>query len=170
MQVIVYSTGAVGCAVVTPAPGQDINAVAERDVPTDVASLILDDSALPSGSSPLAWVLGDGKITVDAATLARITAPPVPDVISDRQFFQQLAIDGDITQDEALAAVQTGTLPDKLAAVIAALPASQQFAAKMLCCGATEFRRSNPVVSVLGQALGKDAAALDAIWIAAAVL
>jgi len=99
-----------------------------------------------------------------------LPAPPVPEAISDRQFFQQLAVDGDISQDDALAAVQTGTLPKKLSNAIGELPASQQFSAKMLVCGATEFHRSNPMVPVLGQALGKDAVALDALWSAASAL
>ncbi len=98
------------------------------------------------------------------------STPVVPEAISDRQFFQQLAIDGDISEDEALAAVQTGTLPKKLADAIASLPEDQRFAARMLVCGATTFLRSNAIVPALGEALEKDAAALDALWIAAAAL
>ena len=39
---------------------------------------------------------------------------PVPDIISDRQFFQQLAILGLINEAEALAAVGPGTMPATL--------------------------------------------------------
>ena len=36
-------------------------------------------------------------------------------IISDRQFYQALAMKGLVTKDEALAAVQTGTIPQALA-------------------------------------------------------
>ena len=127
---------------------------------------LLADCAEVADDVEQGWVTQDGGKTFSAPP-----APPpvvvVPDIISDRQFFQQLAINGDIDQDEALAAVQTGTLPEKLADAIGALPADQQFPAHMLICGATEFHRTNPIVALLGAALGKDATALDAIWIAA---
>lgn len=97
-------------------------------------------------------------------------AQSAPQIISDRQFFQQLAVDGDITQDEALAAVTTGELPKKLSDVIAKLPTESQFAARMLASGATQFERTNSMVAVLGKALGKDAAALDAVWLNASKL
>jgi hypothetical protein len=98
--------------------------------------------------------------------------PPaaVPETISDRQFFQQLAIEGKITQDEALAAVQTGVLPAAIATLVAKLPTDQQFAARMLLCGATSFQRSSAIVPVLAQLYGMSAAALDALWTAAAAL
>lgn len=69
MQVIVYATGAVGCAVMTPAPGHDIEDVAARDVPAGAAAAILDDSALPTGAPSSAWILAEGKISVDQAVL-----------------------------------------------------------------------------------------------------
>lgn len=108
----------------------------------------------------------------DKETFSEAPPPvrPVPDTISDRQFFQQLATDGDITEDEALAAVTVGSMPQKLSDAVASLPAAQQFPAKMLICGATQFQRSNKMVPLLGQALGKDAAALDTIWTAASEL
>lgn len=95
---------------------------------------------------------------------------PVPEVISDRQFFQQLAIDGLITQAEALAAVKVGTVPAAMQTFINALPADQQFNANMVLAGATEFRRSNQLVSTFGAAQGMTSDQIDALWIAAAAL
>ncbi|KMO43131.1 hypothetical protein VQ03_09290, partial [Methylobacterium tarhaniae] len=107
-----------------------------------------------------------------AAQLAALQAAPaaVLPAVSDRQFFQSLAAAGTISQDEALAAVMTGTLPARIEAAVAGLPAAEQFAARMLLSGATAFERSHPMVAQLGAALGYDAAALDALWRQAAAL
>ncbi|WP_162596312.1 hypothetical protein [Methylobacterium sp. 17Sr1-1] len=103
-----------------------------------------------------------------AQLAAREAAPAGP--VSDRQFFQALAEAGSITRDEALAAVMTGTLPVRIAAAVAGLPAAEQFAARMMLSGATTFERGHPMVARLGAALGYDAAALDALWSAASAL
>ena len=67
----------------------------------------------------------------DAAPLE--SAPRVPGVISDRQFFQALALPPYevITQEEALAAVRTGAIPTAMQAMSDALPAEAQFSATM---------------------------------------
>lgn len=96
--------------------------------------------------------------------------PPVPEIISDRQFFQQLAVQGVITQAEALAAVKTGTIPTALQNLISALPADQQFGATMIVSGATTFNRSHALTIAIGQAYGWTAAQMDALWMAAAAL
>lgn len=95
---------------------------------------------------------------------------PVPEVISDRQFFQQLAIMNVITQDEAVAAVATGTIPPAMATLIDALPADEQFDARMKLCGAVEFHRSEPLVETLGGAIGWTDEQIDDLWRAAAQL
>lgn len=97
-------------------------------------------------------------------------AVPVPDVISDRQCFQQLAAMDKITQDEALAAVSTGALPKAVSDGIAGLPAAQQFPAQMLICGATEFHRQHPMVPVFLGFFGLGEADRDPLWTAAAAL
>lgn len=96
--------------------------------------------------------------------------PFVPQIISDRQFFQQLAVQGVITDDEALAAVGPGTLPAALSKLIDGLPSDQQFPAKMLLVGAVQFDRKHPMVAVLGQAFGWSDAQLDSLWTNAAAL
>lgn len=97
--------------------------------------------------------------------------PPVPETISDRQFFQQAAIAGLITQAEALAAVQTGTVPAVLMNVINALPdAMQKFAAEMMLAGATQFNRHHPLTEAVGAALSWTPEQIDQFFIAAAAL
>ncbi|MEN3236442.1 MULTISPECIES: hypothetical protein [Methylobacterium] len=107
-----------------------------------------------------------------AGQLAAREAPAadVLPAISDRQFFQALAQAGAITADEALAAVMTGRLPAAIEAAVSALPEAERFAARMLLSGATAFERGHPMVARLGAAIGYDAAALDALWQAAAAL
>lgn len=96
--------------------------------------------------------------------------PPVPQVISDRQFFQQLAVLGHITQAEALDAVGPGILPASMLALIAQLPAEHQFGAQITLTGATAFERRHPLTDVLGGMYGMDSAALDQLWRDASVL
>ena len=93
-----------------------------------------------------------------------LVLPIVP--VSDRQFAQVLAIDGKITQDEALAWAARGDLPDALENAIAQLPEAggQRFAARMLLSAATSYDRAHPLVGMLGGLLGYDTAALDDLW------
>lgn len=94
----------------------------------------------------------------------------VPDEISDRQFFQQMAIEGRITQQEALDAVGSGIIPAAMDVLVEQLPSSQRFAARMLIRGATTFRRAHPVTELIGQLYGMTAEQIDATWRAAAKL
>lgn len=91
-------------------------------------------------------------------------SPPVPASISDRQFFQQLALAGHITEAEAIAAVATGTIPAAMEELVQQLPAGSQFAARMLLSGATSFERAHPLTATLGAMYGMDGAALDQFW------
>jgi len=61
----------------------------------------------------------------------------------------------------------------KLSAVtdaIAALPSPQREAAEIEWSDATSYERSSPFVAMLGEKVGLDAAALDALFIAASAL
>lgn len=95
---------------------------------------------------------------------------PVPDEISRRQFFQQMAVAGLISQTEAIAAVKAGEIPAALMAFVTSLPAEVQFAAEMLIIGATTFHRSHPLVEAFGTLQGLSSAQVDDLWRAAAVL
>lgn len=99
-----------------------------------------------------------------------IPASPVPQVISDRQFFQQLAVVGICTQQEALDAVKTGTVPSAMAAIVAQMPSDQQFGANMIISGATQFVRNHPMTVAIGTAYGWTSDQIDQFFIAASSL
>jgi hypothetical protein len=118
-------------------------------------------------------IWNDGEIIeVDEATLDPRPDPQPQFVapISDRQFFQQLALDGKITEAEAVAAVATGTIPTGLQTVINTLPAPDQFAARMFLQGATTFERHHPMTLTLAALMGWNASMLDVLWSNAAAL
>lgn len=95
---------------------------------------------------------------------------PVPEEISDRQFFQQLALMQVITQEEALNAVKTGAIPAMLATYIDTLPNDTQFPAKMLVSGAVTFRRHHPMTLALAAGMGWTNDQVDDLWRAASIL
>jgi hypothetical protein len=97
-----------------------------------------------------------------------LPAPLMP--LSRRQFFQIGAVKGLITYDEALAAVQHGAIPASVEAYINSLPADQQFGARMLVAGASEFDRYNPMTESLAHFLGLTDDDLDALWQEGALL
>jgi hypothetical protein len=99
-------------------------------------------------------------------------APPdrIPVEISDRQFFQQMAIEGRITQVEALDAVGSGVIPAAMDVLVEQLPENHRFAARMLIRGATTFRRDHPVTELIGQLYGMTAEQIDTTWRNAAKL
>lgn len=98
-------------------------------------------------------VFEDGKVVSRRVYAA--SADMVPEVISDRQFFEAAAMLGHISKQEALDAVKTGEIPATLAAVIDAIPDEDvKFNARMRLSGAVEFHFSHPLVAQLGAALG----------------
>lgn len=99
-----------------------------------------------------------------AAPADPLPPAPIPQVISDRQFFQQLAIDGRITQEEALNAVGPGIIPTSMDALINQMPSDLQFAARMLVRGATTFQRQHPVTELIGQLYGLNSDQIDTLW------
>jgi hypothetical protein len=113
-----------------------------------------------------AWVIPDQ--TAYDALLAAITPPdPVPEVISDRQFFEALWQGGHITYEEAEAAVATGSIPATMAGFLDLLASYDEVGAKkarLLLKGATEFRRDNYVVPVFGSMYGMTSAQIDDLW------
>lgn len=122
---------------------------------------------IPTDVSP------EQRWTYDGAVFAAPVIPPyvapVPPTISDRQFFQQLAVAGIITQDQALAS-NAAVIPAPLLDIINAMPTAQQFAAKMVVSGATTFERAHPMTIAIGTAYGMTSDDIDAFFIAAADL
>ena len=106
--------------------------------------------------------------TAQAAMLAMPAG--VPQEISDRQFFHILAVDGLITEAEALAAVKTGDMPDAIETFIINLPEADRFNARMLLEGATTFRRDHPLTNAFGAMYGLTAGNIDDIWRRASTL
>lgn len=103
--------------------------------------------------------------------LPPLPEPPAPPIhtISDRQFFQQLALEGIITEDQALAS-NAAVIPPPLLAIIDAMPVEQQFAAKMLVSGATVYERNHPMTAAIGAAYGWGDAQIDDFFRAASTL
>lgn len=95
---------------------------------------------------------------------------PVPEGISDRQFFHALALFGMITETEALAAVKTGDPPAAMEAFLNTLPVEDQFGARMLLEGATAFRRSHPLTEAFAAGMNMSAEQTDNLWRMAAGL
>jgi len=87
---------------------------------------------------------------------------------SSVQFAQACAMAGIITKAEAVAWASAGTLPAALAAAISAIPDDdERFAAEIKAAGAVSYERASPLVAGLGQAMGKTAAELDALFVLA---
>lgn len=90
--------------------------------------------------------------------------------ISDRQFFQQLAILKIISQDDALSAVKVGSIPAPLQSIIDGLPQDQKFGAEMIISGATTFNRAHPMTMAMGASYGWSSSQIDDFFKAAAQL
>ena len=97
-----------------------------------------------------------------------VTTPPTPPVIIPDLSFAQLLIglvsEGWITEAEG-GGWLVGTLPAPVLAVIATLPAGQQFAAKARAIRPSAVVRADPLVAALAAAEGKTSAEIDAFFI-----
>lgn len=136
----------------------------------NVPSLI----TLPNGDQVWAPVVGQdygGYVLEEWYEMPPPAPPPTMPIISDRQFFQQAAIDGIITQAEALAAVKTGEVPVVLQTIVDGIPDdTEKFAAQMLLSGATTFNRNHPLTEAVGQSLGWSSQQIDNFFLSAALL
>lgn len=111
----------------------------------------------------------NGEFTKFVPEPEPLPEPAMP-VITDRQFFQQLAIMGLISESEAIAAVASGTLPVQFETMIESLPSEQRFNARILLSGATQFIRTYPLVEAFRQFIGFSKEQVDQLWIDAAKL
>lgn len=116
------------------------------------------------------WSIVDQEGYDAALAAMQPPEPPLQNEISDRQFFQALAMAGMISQAEALEAVKTGTLPAAFEAFISALPDEQEFPARMLLSGATTYSRSHPLTDAFGAMNGMTPEQVDDLWRMAAAL
>lgn len=93
-----------------------------------------------------------------------------PRSVSDRQFFQQLAIVGVISEAEAEAAVASGKVPAAMLALVDKLPQAERFGARMMLKGATVFERYSALIATLAALYRWDAAQTDSLFRKAAKL
>ena len=90
----------------------------------------------------------------DIAEYVSVEVEPIPDSISRRQFFQQLAVMEIITNAEAVAAMQSGTIPSPLQSIVDDLPTeAEKFASTMLIIGADSFQIAHPLTEVVRLAM-----------------
>lgn len=116
----------------------------------------------------IGWSYSDGVFTPPPPPPNNV--PPVT-TISDRQFAHALKLMDIITHDEAMAFVQTGTIPVVLASFVSAIPdQSQREDAELLLAGATEFRRHHPATAALAAGLGWTSEQVDELWATATKL
>jgi hypothetical protein len=136
---------------------------------------VADGAWIPNDPANRDWQeyqqwLADGGVPDPFTPFGLPPPPEFPNEISDRQFYQALAQAGEITEDEALAAVGVGAIPARMMDAIALLPAEQQFPARMLASGNVIFRRDSPMVAMLQHNLGWTDAQTDGLWKLAASL
>ena len=161
MQVIIFPQENGGVSVITPAPefANQIEAVAEKDAPSDTPWRIIDSSELPDYSlRPLWRWTDDGPLNVADAPPA-----PVPVSISFAQLMIGLVTEQWITEAEGEAWL-AGTLPGTVLLVIDSLPEGQRFAAKARALRPAEVLRADPLVAAMGTAAGKTEAEIDAFF------
>lgn len=77
---------------------------------------------------------------------------PLPEVITPMQLRVQAAAAGWISESEAEAWQDGGTLPSVVSAVIGALPEGERFAARMRVKGMTTVERQNPLLAAVAAA------------------
>ncbi len=98
-------------------------------------------------------------------------ANPVPASVSDRQFAQALAEIGDLPWEAATDWAATGTIPEAILAILAAVPDElTRNRASMFLRSATAYERHHPMTEVLLQLIGKTADQADDLWRLAATL
>ena len=119
-----------------------------------------------NGNPGLTWLDSSSR-----PTCAVISAyVPVPVSVTRRQYYMEGAAMGWFTQAQALALIQTGTLPPSIVSYVNSLPANQQFAAQMYLIGETTYYRNNALLNAMATAGGISQATMDAVFIAAALL
>jgi hypothetical protein len=94
--------------------------------------------------------------------------PPVPENVSDRQFYQQLAVMGEISEQEALNAVSTGQLPGRFNSFVNGKPQGQQWGMKMKLQGANALQRHDQLIQDMANSFGWSKDHVDQIFIEAA--
>lgn len=152
---ITFNDGSVGRMFPAPAnrletesESEFFSRIATKDCPVGASWELIDDSQFPSDP----------------------VVSNIPNIISDRQFYQQLYVENFISAEEALAAVMVGTLPSPIVGFINNLTEEEQFNARMLLSGAKEFRRDHPLVEQVAGYLNLNSEWIDEFFKKAAAL
>ena len=123
------------------------------------------DGTVWSGITPASRFYADVQAAIAAGE--PVGTPPTPPVIIPDLSFAQLLI-GLVTEEWITEAEGggwlVGTLPAPVLAVIATLPAGQQFAAKARAIRPSAVVRADPLVAALAAAEGKTSAEIDAFF------
>lgn len=136
---------------------------------TDGVVRCLDGAIIPNDPNNRDWIDYRDWAALGNTPDPYVPPPPVPD-ITRRQFYQQLAVQGVITETEAKAGISGGALPASLQILVAALPADQLFNAECLLLGAQTLQRSHPMTDKIGTSYGWTSEQIDAFFIAAGAL
>ena len=80
--------------------------------------------------------------------------PKVPEAVSTRQFYQQLALDGEISLEEAIAAVKTGALPSRFRSLVDSLNGPEKINTVFAVVGSEEVNRKDPAITRIVAELG----------------
>lgn len=137
--------------------------------PDAIKALALWRAGEPDAGTPEhdAWAQAKAvalsALATEAAKPLAVDPRPVPEAISRRQFGFGAVMVGKMTQAEALAFVNSGTLPAAVEAIVQSLPADQQFAARM-SLASNEFHRHNPATLMFLPLMQIDDATADACW------
>lgn len=111
------------------------------------------------------------KTLVKREASVKPVSPELIRSISDRQFYQKAALEGYITQEDAIKAVQSGYIPAPLQNIIDSISdATEKFSATMLLSGATTFYRDHPFTDKIGEAFGMTPSQIDEFFKAAVLL
>ena len=117
------------------------------------------------------WLdVGAPSITFDGTKVTVLRPAVVPQSITRKQYYQQCTVLGWMTPAQVTALFSVGTLPPSVVTFIGNLPAAQQFAATLFILEQPIYSRQDPMLLSMWAAGGLSAAAVDAFFIAAALL
>lgn len=95
---------------------------------------------------------------------------PVPDLVIDRRFYWQLAIDEYITEQEALDAVGAGVIPAAIDATISTLPTEEQFSIRLKFRALFAYELESQLADIVKTTYSWSDAVRDQFWRDAAAL
>ena len=111
----------------------------------------------------------DNELAV-ARFVTTLRAMQMATLITRCQFYHQLALQGVISQSEAMAAVQTGTIPSAVQTIINGLSSDQQFGASIKLAGSPTLKITDELMAFIYTGLGWSGSTFNTFWTAASLL